>query len=360
MTRFSIVPMLSKPLLAVALLASACAPQRAVPEQPAAPAQQPAAGAQSAPTYPKMTLKFNHVVTRDTPKGKAADRFAELVKQRSGGNIEVQVFPNSELYKDGEEIEALQQGAVHFIAPGTDKLGVLVPAWEAPVLPGIFLSEEAGNRFAEPGNPVAKELLDKLRDKGMAGLGVWLNGFKHFTSSKRPLINADDFKGQKFRTSGKPDEAFVKAMGSSAQVMAFSEVFGALQQGVVDGQFNTPSNIFTQKFHEVQKYGTISRGGVVLLYAVATNSKWWDGLDPATRKLLGDAMDDATRFNNQVAGEDNKTALDAIKKSGRIELHEQTEAEAKAWAVAGEQVLKEWEPRTGKDVIEKLKSLNNR
>ncbi len=348
----------ASPLVALSLLTAACAPQRAVPEQPAQPAQPAAGQPAAAPVYPKMTLKFNHVVAKDTPKGKASEYFAKIVKERSGGNIEVQVFPNSELYKDGEEIEALQQGAIHFIAPGTDKIGVLEPAWEAPVLPGIFLSAQAGDKFVEPGNPVAKELMDKLRPKGMVGLGVWLNGFKHFTSSKRALINPDDFKGQKFRTSGKPDEEFAKALGASAQVMAFSEVFGALQQGVVDGQFNSWSNILTQKFHEVQKYGTISRGGVILVYAVATNAKWWDSLDAPTRKLLTEAMDETTRFNNKTASDDNVAAFEAIKKSGRIDLHEQTEAEAKAWAVAGEQVLKQWEPRTGKDILDKLKALN--
>ncbi|MSQ09395.1 MAG: DctP family TRAP transporter solute-binding subunit [Dehalococcoidia bacterium] len=342
---------------ALLLVLSACAPQRAAAPEPQ-PAQPQAAGAKT--EYPTMTLKFNHVVARDTPKGKAADKFAALVKQKSGGKIDVQVFPNSELYKDGEELEALQQGAIHFIAPGTDKLGVLIPAWEAPVLPGIFLSEEAGDKFVEPGNAVAKELLEKLREKGLLGLNVWLNGFKHFTSSKRALINPDDFKGQKFRTSGKPDEAFVKALGASAQVMAFSEVFGALQQGVVDGQFNTPSNIVTQKFHEVQKYGTVSRGGVILLYAVATNAKWFDSQTPEVKKLLSEAMDEATRFNNKVAADDNKAGWAAIKASGRLELREQTEAEAKAWAVAGDQVLKEWEARTGKEIIEKLKALNNK
>jgi C4-dicarboxylate-binding protein DctP len=152
----------------------------------------------------------------------------------------------------------------------------------------------------------------------------------------------------------------VKALGASAQVMAFSEVFGALQQGVVDGQFNTPSNIFSQKFHEVQKYGTVSSGGVILVYGVVTSSKWWDSLDAPTRKLLTDAMDDTTRFNNKIAVEENVAGWEAIKKSGRLDLHVQTEAEAKAWAVAGDQVLKEWEARTGKDIIDKLKSLNGK
>ena len=150
----------------------------------------------------------------------------------------------------------------------------------------------------------------------------------------------------------------MKALGGSAQVMAFSEVFGALQQGVVDGQYNSWSNIYTQKFHEVQKYVTASRGGALLTYGVATNVKWRDSLDEPTRKIFKDAMDEATRFNNKIADEDNDQALDAIKKSGRLDIHQQTEAEAKAWGQAAESVTKEWEPRTGKEIIDKLKALN--
>ncbi|GEM_PF-194171 len=347
----------AKPAGSAAAAGSASAKAAASGGGAASTSAKPAAGAGTTGGA-TMTIKFNHVVTRDTPKGRAADRFAELVKQNSNGRITVQVFPNSELYKDGEEIEALQQNAIQFIAPGTDKFGVLVPQWEATALPYLFLSDAAGKKFIEPGNPVAKELNEKLRDKGMLGLGVWLNGWKHFTDSKRPLIKPDDFKGLKFRTSGKPDEAFVKALGGSAQVMAFSEVFGALQQGVVDGQYNSWSNIYTQKFHEVQKYGTISRGGALLTYGVATNAKWWDGLDADTRKILTEAMDQATKFNNQIADQDNDQAFDAIKKSGRLDLHEQTADEAKAFATVAESVIKEWEPRTGKEIIDKLKALN--
>jgi C4-dicarboxylate-binding protein DctP len=357
-------PMLFATIAVLSLLVTACGARGAAPAstasgpQSSAAAAAPASGAVSAAGGATMTIKFNHVVTRDTPKGRASDRFAELVKQSSNGRMTVQVFPNSELYKDGEEVEALQQGAINFIAPGIDKYGVLIPKWEAPALPYLFLSDAAGKKFIEPGNAVAKELNESLRDKGMLGLGIWLNGWKHFSDSKRPLIQPDDLKGLKFRTSGKPDEAFVKALGGSAQVMAFSEVFGALQQGVVDGQYNSWSNIYSQKFHEVQKYATVSRGGALLTYGLATNAKWWDGLAAADRKILSDALDEATRFNNKIADDDNNQAFDAIKKTNRMDIHEQTEAEAKAWAVAADAVTKEWEPRTGKDIIDKLKALN--
>jgi C4-dicarboxylate-binding protein DctP len=349
-------------LLIVSLLAVACAPQRAAAPvgqagTPAAPAAKDSA-AQPAAAAPGMILKFSHVVAKDTPKHKAAEEFAKLVKQKSNGRIEVQVFANSELYKDGEEIEALQTGAIHFIAPGTDKFGVIAGAWEATALPYLFTNDAAAKKFVDPDNDVAKGLNESLRAKGLLGMGIWLNGFKHFSDSKRPLKSPADFQGLKFRTSGKPDEAFVKALGGSAQVMAFSEVFGALQQGVVDGQYNSWSNILTQKFHEVQRYATISRGGALLTYGVATNAKWYDELDADSKKIITDAMKEATAFHNKISDEENVNALAEIKKSNRMEMYEQTEADSEAFAKVAESVWQEWEPKTGKEIIEKLRALN--
>ncbi|MBI3966970.1 MAG: DctP family TRAP transporter solute-binding subunit [Chloroflexi bacterium] len=316
-------------------------------QQPSGQAQPPPAG-QPSSAAPKpaanasaQVLKFNHVVAKDTPKHKTAEKFAELLKQKSNGKYEVQIYPNSELYKDGEEIEGLQQGAIHFIAPGPDKLAVIAPVWDAPALPGIFENDAAVQRFLDPNTPVAKEMFEALRAKNLLGMAIWFNGWKHFTNSKRPLKTADDFKGLKFRTSGKPDEAFVKALGGSAQVMAFSEVFSALQQGVVEGQYNTWSNVFTQKFHEVQKYATASRGGVMLSYPVATNAKWFDGLSAEDKKAVTDAMIEATAWGNKLGAKENEDAYEGIKKSGRTEIYEQTEADAKAWNEKAQDVVKQ-------------------
>ena len=363
--RSAIVGRVLPVLTVLALLLSACAPQRAgqpesKPAAPAAgaPAGKPGEAAQPAAAPGATTVKFSHVVAKDTPKGKAADRFAELVNQKSGGKIQVQVFANSELYKDAEELEALQTNAIQFIAPGTDKFGGLAPQWDATALPYIFTSDAAVNKLLDPDNPVAKELFESMRPKGLIGLAIWGNGWKHFTDSKRPLKTPADFQGLKFRTSGKPDEAFVKALGGSATVMAFSEVFGALQQGVVDGQYNTWSNVYTQKFHEVQKYATVSRGGVYLTYGVATNTSWWDSLDADSKKTFTDAMKEATAYEKQLSDKDNADSLDAIKQSGRLEFYEQTEEDAKTFQQAAQPVVQEWEPRTGKDIIDKLKAMN--
>jgi C4-dicarboxylate-binding protein DctP len=363
MDRFTVTGRALPAVTALVLLLAACAPQRAEPAKPAAPADSGAkpgeAAKPAAAVAPgAMTVKFSHVVAKNTPKGKASDRFAEIVKEKSGGKIDVQVFANSELYKDAEEMEALQTGAIHFIAPGTDKFGSLAPQWDATSLPYLFLSDAAVKKYLDPDNPVAKELFESMRPKGLVGLGVWGNGWKHFTNNKKPLKAPSDFQGLKIRTSGKPDEAFVKAMGGSAQVMAFSEVFGALQQGVVDGQYNTWSNIVTQKFHEVQRYATVSRGGVYLSYGVATNASWWDGLDADSKKILTDAMKDATAFHNQLADKENEDGLAEIKKSNRLEFYEQTPEDAKAFQQAAERVIAEWEPKTGKEIIDKLKAMN--
>ncbi len=343
-------------LLAFSLLLPAC---RGAAEQPAGGATKSAASASSGATgqVAKQVFKFSHVVAKNTPKGKATEKFAELVKQKSNGAIEIQVFANAELYKDAEELEGLQTNAVQFLAPGTDKLGVLVPAWEAPSLPYIFPNVEAANRFIEPGNPIAVEMYERLRLKSMLGLAIWLNGWKAFSDSKRPLKLPADFKGLKFRASGKPDEALIKAFGGSAQVMAFSEVFGALQQGVVDGQINTWSNIYTQKFHEIQKYATISGSTAFLTYAVITNAKWWDGLDPGTRKILSDAMTEATAYGNGIAKKENDDSLEAVKATKRLDIYTLNKDEDAQWKQAALVVTREAEPRVGKDVVEKLQAL---
>ena len=341
--------------LATSLALAGCAPQRAA--APAQPAGKDGAAAQQAGA-PSMTLKFSHVVAKDTPKHKAAEEFGRLVKEKSNGKIDVQIFANSELYKDGEEIEALQQGAIHFIAPGTDKFGVIAGQWEALALPYIFTGDEAIAKLVDPDNDVARSLFESLRSKGMLGMGIWGNGFKHFTNSKRPLKTPADFQGLKFRTSGKPDEAFVQALGGSAQVMAFSEVFGALQQGVVDGQYNVWSNILTQKFYEVQRYATLGRGGALLTYGVATNAKWFDGLDAESKKAISDAMKEATTFANKIADDENAAALVEIRQSGRMEFYEQTAEDAQVFVKVAEPAWKEWEPKTGKEIIDKLRALN--
>ncbi len=241
-----------------------------------------------------ITIKFSHVVAPGTPKGKGADKFKELAEKYTEGKVAVEVYPNSQLYKDKEEMEALQLGAVQMLAPSLAKFGPLgVKDFEAFDLPFIFASKDALRKVTD--GDIGKALFAKLEDKGIKGLAYWDNGFK-IMSANSPLKTPDDFLGLKMRIqSSKVLEAQMKALGAVPQVMAFSEVYQALQTGVVDGTENPPSNMYTQKMHEVQKHATLSNHGY-LGYAVIVNKEFWDGLPDDTRAKLEKAMAEATAY----------------------------------------------------------------
>jgi C4-dicarboxylate-binding protein DctP len=296
-----------------------------------------------------IVIKFSHVVAPDTPKGKGAQRFKELVEERSKGAIKVEVYPNSQLYKDKEELEALQLGSVQMLAPSLAKFGPLgVKEFEVFDLPFLFKDTDSFKNVTN--GVVGRGLLDKLEPKGIKGLVYWDNGF-HIMSSNKPLHHVADFKGQKMRIqSSKVLEAQFRAVGAIPQVMAFSEVYQALQTGVVDGTENTPSNIFSQKTHEVQKYLTVSNHGYIG-YAVITNVKFWSSLPADVRTALEGAMRDATRYANAIAQQENEQALAAIKASGKTQIVELTDAQKSAWRKAMQPVYKEMEGRVGKELI---------
>src|SRR5674476_1660776 len=278
-----------------------------------------ALSAVSASAQSPIIIKFSHVVANDTPKGKGALKFKELAEKYTNGKVKIEVYPNSQLYKDKEEIEALQLGSVQILAPSTAKFAPLgVKEFEALDLPWLF-KDEATYDAAMKG-PVGKWLFQKLEAKGISGLAYWTNGF-HMTSANRPLITPADFQGLKVRISGsKIADRNFRDIGSIPQIMAFSEVYQALQTGVVDGCENTASNYLTQKFYEVQKHITVSYHAH-LQYAVIVNSKFWNGLPPDIRKQLDKAMDEATDYTNSIAVKENEDALAEIKKSGKTTLH---------------------------------------
>ncbi|MBF0267694.1 MAG: TRAP transporter substrate-binding protein [Alphaproteobacteria bacterium] len=297
-----------------------------------------------------IVIKFSHVVAPNTPKGKGAEFFKKLAEERTKGAVKVEVYPNSQLYKDKEEMEMLQLGAVQMLAPSLAKFGPLgVKEFEAFDLPFILPSKEALRSVTE--GPVGQGLLKKLEAKGIIGLGYWDNGFK-IMSANKPLRKVEDFKGQKMRIqSSKVLEAQMKSLGALPQVMAFSEVYQALQTGVVDGTENPPSNMFTQKMHEVQKHATMSNHGY-LGYAVIVNKKFWEGLPPDIRATLEGAMNEATRFANAIAETENADALAGMKASGKTEFYELTAEEKAAWRKALLPVHQEMESRVGKDLLQ--------
>jgi len=304
----------------------------------------------SASAQAPIVVKFSHVVAVDTPKGKGAEAFKKFAEERTNGRVKVEVYPNSQLFKDGEEMEALQLGSVQMLAPSLAKFGPLgVREFEVFDLP--FMFDNYAELHTVTDGEVGKSLFRKLEGKGIVGLAYWDNGFKVMSANK-PLRTPEDMKGLKMRIqSSKVLTDEMRALGAIPQVMAFSEVYQAMQTGVVDGSENTPSNMFTQKHHEVQKYITLSDHGYIG-YAVIVNKKFWDGLPADIRTTLEGAMKDATKLANESAQKDNDDALDGIRKSGKSEVITLTAAQKAAWKKALVPVHKENESRVGKDTIE--------
>lgn len=297
-----------------------------------------------------ILIKFSHVVANDTPKGKAAERFRQLAEKYSAGRVKVEVYPNSQLYKDREELEALQRGAVQMLAPSVSKFGPLgVREFELFDLPYLFPDRETVDRVTD--GEIGRALFARLEPRGIKGLAYWDNGFKQF-SANRPLRDPRDFRGLKLRIqSSKVLEAMVRQLGALPQVMAFSEVYSALQQRVVDGTENPLSNLYTQKMHEVQSHLTLSDHGY-LVYAVVVNRKFWEGLPADLRSQLERAMQEATRYERDIASKENDAALAAVRASGKTEVYTLTGAQRKAWREALLPVHRKFEKVVGKENLQ--------
>lgn len=299
-----------------------------------------------------IVIKFSHVVASDTPKGKAAQRFKEIAEKATKGRVNVELYPNSTLYRDKEELEALQLGAVQMLAPSLAKFGPLgIKEFEVFDLPYIFQNREVLHRVTQ--GSVGASLLAKLEQKGITGLGFWDNGFK-VMSSNVPMRGPSDLKGKKLRIqSSKVLDAQMRSLGAIPHAMAFSEVYQALQAGVVDGTENPPSNLYTQKMHEVQKHVTITNHGY-LGYAVIVNKKFWYGLPSEIRAELNKAMKSATQYANTIAQIENDNALDAVKKSGKTMIYVPTEKERAEWVRVLLPVQQSMEARIGKELIQSV------
>ncbi len=299
-----------------------------------------------------IVIKFSHVVAADTPKGKASEFFAKRAGELTKGKVKVEVYANSTLYKDKEEMEALQLGAVQMLAPSLAKFAPLgVKEFELFDLPYLF--DDYKELHAVTTGPVGKALLQKLETRGLVGLAYWDNGFKVMSANK-PIRVPDDYKGLKMRIqSSNVLDAQMRALGAIPQKMAFSEVYQALQTGVVDGTENPPSNLYTQKMHEVQKHVAITNHGY-LGYAVITNKKFWDGLPADVRTALDAAMVEATKYANSIAKEENDKAMEEVRKSGKSEILVPTAEQKKAMKKALIKVHQQMADRIGKENIDTI------
>jgi C4-dicarboxylate-binding protein DctP len=299
-----------------------------------------------------IVIKFSHVVAPDAPKGKAALLFQELAEKYTNGRVKVEVYPNSSLYKDKEELEALQLGSVQLLAPSISKFGPLgVKEFDIFDLP--FLINDDAHAHQMMASPMMADLNKKLEAKGVAPLAYWDNGAHDYTANKA-LIWPEDFRGMKMRIQGgKVQDAVARELGAIPQIIAFGALYQALQTGVVDGEDNVPSNIWTQKFYDVQRHLTVSQHGR-LTYAFVTNKTFWNSLPEDVREQLDRAVKETTDFFNAIAAKDNADALDKIKAAGKTEVHVLTEAEKKAWINKLMPVHTEMQSRFGKDFIERI------
>ena len=301
--------------------------------------------AQAAP----IVIKYSHVVADVTPKGKAALKFKELVEKALPGKVEVQVFPNSQLFGDGKEMEALLLGDVQIIAPSLAKFGKYTPKLQIFDLPFLFDDIQAVDRFQA--SPEGQGLLTSMSKKGIMGFGYLHNGMKQFSANTK-LLTPADAKGLKFRIQASDVlEAQFKAVGANPQKISFSEVYQALQTGVVDGTENPWSNTYSKKFHEVQKYIMDTDHGV-LDYMVITNAKWWAGLPPDVQKGLKAAMDESIAYGNKAAFQEALSFRDKVIADKKAEVVPMTKEQKAAWRAAMKPVWKKFEGEIGKNLID--------
>jgi len=280
-----------------------------------------------------IVIKFSHVTTADSPKGMAVERFAELARQRTGGRVEVQVFHDSSLYKDGEEFEALLEGKVQLIAPAASKLAEIAPVWQVLDLPYLFPSYEAVHRFID--GPARDRLFEPLRAEGLVPLAFWDNGFKQMTNRVRPLVHPADFAGLRFRVmmnSAVLREQF-RLLNAEPIPLAFSDVPGALAQDRVDGQENTLSNLRTKNLCKEQRYMTLSNHGF-LGYVVLAEQGFWASLPPDVRAVLEDCLEEVTAWERNYAAGVNEKDLEILKSAEGLEIHIQTAEERREWEQA--------------------------
>jgi len=309
----------------------------------------------------KIVIKFSHVVAENTPKGMAAQRFAREVQERTDGRVEVQVFPNSSLYADGEEMQALQEGAVQIIAPATSKLGGLFPYWQVMDLPYAFQNTDEVHQALD--GPIGRKLTESLENQGFIALAFWDNGFKQLTNNMRPIVTPEDLQGLRFRVmmnSSVLQEQF-RMLGARSTPLPFNDVYRYLEKNQLIGQENTISNIYSKKFYQVQKYMTITNHGY-LGYVVLVNNDYWETLPRDIQETLRDVIAEVTVWEHQAAAEMNELNFKSLQAYSKIEITELTPEERKLWAEAFRPLYDYFGRRISVDLMHELqqqKEANN-
>lgn len=303
-------------------------------------------------------IKFSLVAESDTPKGRAALRFKELVEQASQRRMRVDVYPNNLLYKESDELEALQLGAIQMLAPTLSRLSQFgIQEFEVFDLPFLFKDRGMVARVTE--GPIGKALLKKLESKGMVGLSYWDNGFKVMTGN-RPLRMPADFTGMKMRIY--PSRVIDKQMdvlGAMPQIIEASQIHLAMKAKLIDGGESIPLSVYTRKLYEVQSHLTVSNHGY-MGSAVVVNKKFWDSLPSASRTIIERALREATIYGNNLAEQDNAEALALLKENQKLRFHTLSDKEEQAWRKAMLPVRTDLENRVGKAIVSAVVTEVNR
>jgi C4-dicarboxylate-binding protein DctP len=302
----------------------------------------------------ELTVKFSHVVAENTPKHQGALAFKEYLEENSDGKIKVQVYPNSSLFGDKDEVENLIANNVQFIAPDLSKFVGMNPAFNVPSLPFLFSSNEEAYAFWD--GETGQKVLQSLEDQGIIGLRMWPNGPKYITNAKHPIKSPEDLEGLKIRVQGGQVLASLyETLGAGPLQLPFGELFTALEQGTVDGQVNTFSNIATKKLDDVQGYMTTNWGAARVDYALFTNEKFWSSLNDPTKKLFEEAIKQATETERGLAEKLNQEGLEALKERGKMKIYELTDEERQVFQDALQPVYGQFADKIGQDVVDAAK-----
>ncbi|MGN1400155.1 MAG: DctP family TRAP transporter solute-binding subunit [Bacillus sp. (in: firmicutes)] len=305
----------------------------------------------------QIVINFSHVVAENTPKGQAAEKFAKLVEEKTDGAIQVEVYPNSSLYMDDDELRALQNGDVQMIAPSFSKVTELIPDWQVLDLPYLFRDHEDIRKVFT--GDMRDKLLNMLEEHDLKGLAFWNNGFKQITASDTPVRTPDNLNGMTIRTM--PSEMLDRQLNLvDAETMNanFDQVYSLLKKGQLDGQENSISNIYTKGFYQVQNHMTLTNHGL-LGYAVIMNGEFWNSLSGDFQSAITEAMKEATIWNLQQSEQINDASLLKLKESSQMDIHELSSKDHQHWQETFRPLYNYYEKNFDADLLKEIEETIN-
>lgn len=276
----------------------------------------------------QITIHFSHVVAENTPKGIAAEKFAELVEEKSNGRVIVQVYPNGMLYNDNNEVEALLNNEIQMIAPTFSKMTNSLPSWQVLDLP--FIIENNDQLKSVLSGPLSKKLLDELELMNIKGLTFWSNGFKQIASNQ-PITEVEDFEGKRVRmmSSNILKQQF-RLLGAEPYASSFGDVYYDLENKIIDAQENTISNIYSKQFHTMENHITLSNHGI-LCYAVMMNEDFWNSLDADIQEVIIESLEEMQQWQYHQAEKINKENLEQLEMDETIQIYELSNTQKQQW-----------------------------